>query len=1194
MIDVTEEINAVDAGRHAARWRPARRARSRSRASTTPRSRTSGTPAPTRSGSRAGSCPSPATCGSAAATSSRATPAGTIERCDPPHGFDATWEYGGRRQLDRAAARRRRARAAPASRSSTSPTSTTRAGRSSAPAPSASAGTSASSGLSLHLATGSRRPPRAGGGRRLASLRRRARLRHALSSDGWAEASVAAGTDPAQARDGGRADDRGLHRRSPPHDLTVTPMGCWRRADRPAGARCGACRGGRTPRPRDRRPWRARRGRGAAGLWASRRCWSARGAGPRAAEWACCGRAGTSSSGRSGGAPRGRCWRLRCDRSELERAELTGRPAAARVLFERGERAADVPPRRRRSRSCMRCIGSWCAWASAAPLLLVVDDGQWVDEPSLRFLVYLLGRLSDQPIAVVVAARAGERGEGGLLERLAGDPAARALVLAPLGAAAVVAAGAALGLPGVGDGVLPALLRADGRQPAAGARAAGGDRAAGRRPAGEAALAAAAELAARSLRALGAAAAGPLSPDARALARAVAVLEDDAPLALAAELAHARRPRRRMGAADELAQADVLRAGDPVGFTHPLVRAAVYGQLAFGERAQIAPARGAVAGGNGRAGRAGQRRTARITGLPATRRWWMCCAARPPARVRAGRAGVRGGLPGARAARAADGERAPRRAGRARARGGGRRAGRRRWRTSRPRSRWSPSRRERAALRLELGRASARPWPADRGQRVLPARARRARRGAEATSELAARPRGRLSRRRRCSTPELAADAHRRVGRRSRRADELIDSRAGRALASKAMIMRLFGRRARATEVLAVAHRLLADGRLIEEDGADSQARTHVIGCLSWCDDYEAAERRAAALVRRRAAPRIGADVRDGLAAARPPAAVDRARSPTPSRTPAPPTSSGARGGRCTCTRRATAWSSGLLEQGEPTRQAAGAGARRSPAGTPRASSRRGATPRSGGWPPIAANRRRAWTRSSRSGGGSRELLAVNPTVLPWRSEAGLAAQRLGDHELARDADRRGARARRALRRSARDRRRAPRRGLLERGEAAVERLRSAGEPLAACGARVEQARALIDLGAAIRRAGRPGRGARDAARRARARRGAPARERSATCARGAAARGRASARGRGRARRTHRPASAAWPSSRPPARATGRSPTRCSSPSSRSSGTWATSTASSTSAAAASSPPRSARPASCLNPGGRDRGSPQ
>jgi DNA-binding CsgD family transcriptional regulator len=103
-----------------------------------------------------------------------------------------------------------------------------------------------------------------------------------------------------------------------------------------------------------------------------------------------------------------------------------------------------------------------------------------------------------------------------------------------------------------------------------------------------------------------------------------------------------------------------------------------------------------------------------------------------------------------------------------------------------------------------------------------------------------------------------------------------------------------------------------------------------------------------------------------------------------------------------------------------------------------------------------------------------RELLAVNPTVLPWRSEAGLAAQRLGEHDLARAliadelalAERFGApRAIGVAQRAA---------GLLERGEAAVERLRSTVELLAACSVRVERTRALIDLGAAIRRAGRP------------------------------------------------------------------------------------------------------------------------
>ena len=101
------------------------------------------------------------------------------------------------------------------------------------------------------------------------------------------------------------------------------------------------------------------------------------------------------------------------------------------------------------------------------------------------------------------------------------------------------------------------------------------------------------------------------------------------------------------------------------------------------------------------------------------------------------------------------------------------------------------------------------------------------------------------------------------------------------------------------------------------------------------------------------------------------------------------------------------------------------------------------------------------------------ELLATNPTVLPWRSEAGLAAQRLGRHEEARSliADELALAERFGAPRAIGVARRAT--GLLERGEAAVERLRSAVEPLAGCGARVEQARTLVELGAAIRRAGR-------------------------------------------------------------------------------------------------------------------------
>src|SRR3954447_5162556 len=76
--------------------------------------------------------------------------------------------------------------------------------------------------------------------------------------------------------------------------------------------------------------------------------------------------------------------------------------------------------------------------AEANPLLLVVDDVQWSDVLSLRFLHYLLQRLDELPVALVVASRPdAERRQGRLVRRLSGSPVTRALRLAPLSERAV-------------------------------------------------------------------------------------------------------------------------------------------------------------------------------------------------------------------------------------------------------------------------------------------------------------------------------------------------------------------------------------------------------------------------------------------------------------------------------------------------------------------------------------------------------------------------------------------------------------------------------------------------------------------------------------------------------------------------------------------------------------------------------------
>jgi DNA-binding CsgD family transcriptional regulator len=101
-------------------------------------------------------------------------------------------------------------------------------------------------------------------------------------------------------------------------------------------------------------------------------------------------------------------------------------------------------------------------------------------------------------------------------------------------------------------------------------------------------------------------------------------------------------------------------------------------------------------------------------------------------------------------------------------------------------------------------------------------------------------------------------------------------------------------------------------------------------------------------------------------------------------------------------------------------------------------------------------------------------VLIVNPAVLPWRSAAALAAQRLGQCDRAdglvaeesRLAERFGApRAIGVARRAA---------GLLARGGDGIDLLRSAPSMLGDCGARVEYAHALANLGAAVRRRGHP------------------------------------------------------------------------------------------------------------------------
>ena len=83
--------------------------------------------------------------------------------------------------------------------------------------------------------------------------------------------------------------------------------------------------------------------------------------------------------------------------------------------------------------------------AALGPVLLVVDDAHWADAASLRFLAFLLPRLEELRIGVLLAARPADAGPGQVvLSGLTMDPATELIRLAPLtdgGVARLIAEG---------------------------------------------------------------------------------------------------------------------------------------------------------------------------------------------------------------------------------------------------------------------------------------------------------------------------------------------------------------------------------------------------------------------------------------------------------------------------------------------------------------------------------------------------------------------------------------------------------------------------------------------------------------------------------------------------------------------------------------------------------------------------------
>jgi DNA-binding CsgD family transcriptional regulator len=220
--------------------------------------------------------------------------------------------------------------------------------------------------------------------------------------------------------------------------------------------------------------------------------------------------------------------------------------------------------------------------AERGPVVVVVDDVQWVDDPSLGWLGYVARRVEELPVALVLGLRTGDVGaERPELVSLA-EGARERIVLAPLTERAVGAivrgqldAGAdaefcrgCFELTGGNPLFVRELLAAAGEEGLV-ARAESVD--------------ALRRIAPSAVGASVLARLGRLGVEAVALARAVAVLGPGVEVTLAARLAELD-PTVAELTADRLAAAQIFAPVRPLEFFHPLIHSAVEKDIGAGAR----------------------------------------------------------------------------------------------------------------------------------------------------------------------------------------------------------------------------------------------------------------------------------------------------------------------------------------------------------------------------------------------------------------------------------------------------------------------------------------------------------------------------------------------------------------------------------------------------------------------------------
>ncbi len=217
-------------------------------------------------------------------------------------------------------------------------------------------------------------------------------------------------------------------------------------------------------------------------------------------------------------------------------------------------------------------------------LLLVVDDAQWADRSSLRFLVQAVGQLAEVTLGVLLAVRTGEPDTPtDLLGRLRSHPGSVRLRPAALSGQAVAEVVKAQGFPAAEDEFCQACAHVTGGNPFLLDELLTVLRADGIAATADAAHRVS-ELVPDSVLDAVVISLGRLPEPAARLASAVAVL-DEAALPLAAELAGLTVPEAE-DAADALTEAHLLNSGEPLSLVHPLIAAAVLADLPERARAR--------------------------------------------------------------------------------------------------------------------------------------------------------------------------------------------------------------------------------------------------------------------------------------------------------------------------------------------------------------------------------------------------------------------------------------------------------------------------------------------------------------------------------------------------------------------------------------------------------------------------------